>query len=149
MAKRDRAGKLELKLIKELRRDSSRSISEISRKLNSPITTVFEAERKLRKTGTVKRYYSSLDFEKAGFAIRAFFLMKVDDKKLEETAKTLMEDNSVNNLQVLEGGCNLLAEAVFRKISQFFSLSERLSEVREKKAYFIIEEMKTEAATLS
>ncbi len=118
----------------------------MARKLKEPVTTVFEAEKKLRKKGVITRYYPALDFEKAGFPIRVQFLIGVDRKKLQETAEMLMKDGSVNNLQILEGSCNLFAEAVFARMGQFLSFSEKLGGAKEKTAFYVLEEAKTEAA---
>lgn len=148
MQHHEKAEKLELRLLNELRKDSSRSISRIARKLKEPVTTVFEAEKKLRKKGIITRYCSALDFEKAGFPIRAQFFIDVDREKLQETAEMLMADNSVNNLQLLEGSCSIFAEAVFVRMGQFLSFSEKLGCVKKKTVFYVIEEVKTEAAPL-
>ncbi len=138
--------KLEPRLLKALRNDSSASISKIARKLKEPITTVFEAEKKLRRKGVITRYYPALDFEKAGFPIRAQFFIGVDRKKLQETAEMLMKDRSVNNLQILEGSCNLFAEAVFARMGQFLRFSEKIDGL--KNVFYVVEEAKTESAAV-
>ncbi len=147
MKQSEKARKLELQLLKELRKDSSRSISRLARKLRAPITTVFEAEKKLRKKGMIIKYYSALDFEKAGFPIRAQFFIDVDSGKLKGITEMLMADDSVNNIQLLQCGCNIFVEAVFERIGQFFSFSEKLDGIK-KKAFYVIEEAKTESAAV-
>ncbi len=146
MRQSEKAKRLEMGLLKELRKNSSRSMSLIARKLREPVTTVFEADRKLRRKGIITRYYSAIDFEKAGFPIRAQFFIDVDVEKLQETAEMLMADNRVNNLQILDGGCNIFAEAVFARMGQFLSFSEKLGCVKKKTAFYVVEEAKTEAA---
>lgn len=148
MKKIAKTKELEMKVLRELRRDSSASISSIARKLKAPMTTVFEAERKLKREGILTRYLAALNFENAGFPIRACFLMKIEDEKLKETAGMLMASKNVNTLQVLEGSCNLFAEAVFRTIGQFLAFSEKLDKADKKSVYYVLEEAKTEAAAV-
>ncbi len=138
---------LEMRVLRELRKDSSASMSRIARKLRAPLTTVFEAERKLKREGIITRYFAALNFENAGFPIKACFLIRIEDEKLKETAEMLMANRNVNTLQVLEGSPNLLAEVVFRTIGQFVSFSKKLDKA-ETSVYYVLEEAKTEAAAV-
>ena len=142
MKKRSRT--LTSDLINSLREDASRKISRIAAELNRPVTTVFEKERSLRRRGIIKRYYSSLDFEKLGFPIRACFFIDAD-KKFQATAESLMRNSHVNNVQVLKGS-KLFVEVVFSRIGPFLEFMKRLPAGYS--VCYVIDEVATERAAI-
>ena len=131
-------------LINCLRRDASRKLSRIAAEINRPVTTVFEEEKRLRRTGVIMRYYSSVDFEKTGFAIRACFFIKAE-RNFGEIAERLMRSRHTNNLQVLKGS-GLFVEAVFRRMEHFLEFMEKLPS--DGSVHYVIEELATENAVL-
>ncbi len=125
-----------------MRKNSHEHLSEISRKLKRPQTTVFEAEKKLIRKEIITRYYTSIDFETAGFSIRTGFMMDSEEKKIDNLLEKLSKNIHVNNLQILNGSANLFVEAIFKNIRQFLKFNEQLKGT--KNVFYITEELKTE-----
>ena len=144
MKRHGKARNLSASLLNALRGNARQPVSAISLKLKRPLTTVFEAEKRLRQEKIITGYCSSIDFEKAGFPIRAAFLIRAEDESPGETISSLCKSIHVNTLQTLGRGSNLFAEAVFKNMRQFLSFNEKL----DAKVYYITEELKTEGAVI-
>lgn len=144
MKQRKKPGNLATALLNRLRSNACQHLSRLARQLKRPITTVFEAEKKLRQQKIITRYYSPVDFEKAGFPIRAAFLINAEARELGETIEKLNKSIHVNTMQILDGDSNLFVEAIFKNMRQFLSFNEKL----DAKIYYITEELKTEGAEI-
>ena len=131
-------------LLNALRSDASKKISRIAAEIKRPVTTVFEEERRLRRHGVITRYYSSVDFEKTGFTIRACFFLGAGEE-LQKTAESLMRNRHSNNVQVLKGS-GLFVEAMFGRIEHFLGFIKELP--AERSIYYVIDEIATESAVL-
>ena len=128
---------LQQKLLNELRKNSNTRIVGIAGKIKEPVTTVFEAEKKLRKEKVIVRYLSVLNYEKLGFSIRAVYMVNARHKT------RLMENLYVNNLQLLEGNY-LFCDAIFSTMQQLITFEEEIKAKR----MFIISVPKIEAAKI-
>ncbi len=107
----------------ELRKESRSSITRIAERLDKPITTIFEAEKRLRKGKIITRYVSMFDFEKANHGVRTIFLLK-NSTLLE---KNLAGELKLNNLLRIQGEF-LIADVVFRNLQQLTEFEEMYSE---------------------
>lgn len=133
-------GEVLLKLLSALRKNSRMPIAGIAKIIGVPLTTAFEAEKQLRRTGIIKRYYPSFRFEQLGFGIRMLLVLEG-----ENTAE-LVKDPFLNNLQKISGK-RLLAEFIFCKMAQVLEAEERFSG-RIISSYYIFEQCKEENAQI-
>lgn len=65
----------DLKILEELMRDASLSISELASRLNMPRTTVQERIKKLSSKGIIKRFTVIPDYARLGKPVTAFILV--------------------------------------------------------------------------
>ena len=132
-------------LLNKLRGNAHKHLSNIASDLGKPITTVFEAEKELRRRGIITRYYSQINFESVGFPIRAAFLLNIKSKSFEKTIVKLEKNINVNTLQILKGKNNLFVEAIFKNVQQFLNFSEK---IRAEEVHYLTAELKTEGAVI-
>jgi len=67
--------KKDMEILNLLQKDSKQSIKEIARKVNSPITTVFDKIKRMEKLGIIKYYKAILDSAKLDKGTTAFILV--------------------------------------------------------------------------
>ena len=72
--------KKELMLLACLRNNARETLTNISKKTNIPISTIFDKLKEYEKT-FIKKHTSILDFKKLGYDIRINMLLKVDRSK--------------------------------------------------------------------
>ncbi len=99
------------KIIDELREDARRTFSSIGRTHEMPSSTVFNRYNRLVEKGVIKKHTSLLDFEKLGWALRAWFFINTEDK--EETEFFLKDSEFVNNVFLIDT-YDYCVEAIFR-----------------------------------
>ncbi|MBN2101694.1 MAG: Lrp/AsnC family transcriptional regulator [Candidatus Aenigmarchaeota archaeon] len=60
------------KILQMLKSDCKMPVKNISKAINSPVTTVYSKIKKMEKTGVIKGYKAVLDNKKLGSAVTAF-----------------------------------------------------------------------------
>jgi DNA-binding Lrp family transcriptional regulator len=87
---------VELKLIAELMRNSRRSDRELARAVGVSQPTVSRAIAKLKKDGVIREFTVIPDYEKLGYGLVAFTLVKmkadITRQELEEARKVSLRD---------------------------------------------------------
>jgi len=129
-------------LIKCLRQNSRDSLTNISKRIKVPISTVHDriktSERKF-----IKKYTSIVDFEKLGFLLRTKILINSKNEKINEF---IAKNKNINSVFELQGNYNLLLDCVFKDNKDFNSFINKLSllPIHSKEIYFIVNEIKRE-----
>jgi len=134
-------------IITQLRQNARMSLTKMSRKINVPVSTIFE-RLKINEKNLILKHSSLLDFSKLGYNARANIMIKVDKDDREGLKEFLIKHISVNSVCRINNGYDFLAEVVFRKISEIEEFNENLEnsfKIQDIKAFFIIDELKKEA----
>ncbi len=132
----------ELMILKELRENARKSLSEISNNLNIPVSTTFNKLKKIEEA--IHKYTTVLDFSHVGCAVRAVFLLKnVDNKALFY----ISQSKHTNNLKKTFFGGTFILESAFKNMNQLELFKERLSvmEVNVEQTVHIVDELKKES----
>lgn len=137
---------IDLLLLSSLRANARETLTNISRKTNIPVSTIFD-KLKAHENGTIKKHTSIVDFSLLGFGTRANIALKVNKEEKDELKKFLMKNASVNSFYRINNGYDYLIEAVFRNILEMEEFCEKIDEnfrIKAKQVFYIIEDLKRE-----
>jgi len=132
----------EILILSELRRNSRQSLAEISRKINIPLSTIFDNLRRLEEK-LITKHTSLIDFPKLGFNIKVVLLLKTSKK--DELKKFLVNHKSTNMIHKTNN-YDYFVEAIFKDMGEFHSFLEDLENfnIEKKEHYYVEEEVKRE-----
>ncbi len=137
--------KKDLLIITHLRKDGRASLTDLSRKTNIPVSTIFD--RIKNNNDFIKRHTALIDFAKLGYNTRANILIKVDREKREEVKEYLLGNLNVNSVYKINSNHDFMIDAVFRDIKEMEEFQEHMDEkfkIKNKIVYYIIDELKKE-----
>ena len=138
--------KKDLQIIANLRQNARMPLTKMSRKTNIPVSTIFDRLR-LSESRVIIKHTTLLDFSKLGFNTRANITLKVDREDKEKLKEFLIKHHLVNSLYKINNGYDFMIEGVFKQIKDmedFLEDLEKRFKILEKKAFYIIEDLKRE-----
>lgn len=136
----------DLKLFSTLRQNARLSLTEMSRKTNIPVSTIYERLR-CHYGDIIKRYTVLLDFNKLGYGIRVSLFLKVAHNQRERLCMYLEQQQHINNAYRITHGFDILCDAVFTDIGSAEEFSrdlERRFKLSKIQMFYILEEVKRE-----
>jgi DNA-binding Lrp family transcriptional regulator len=133
----------ELKILSELRKNSRQSLTQISRKINIPVSTIFDKLIKLNNA-IIKKNISLFDFDKLGYNIKVNFIVKNPSKK--HFKKFLLNKININSLYRINNYNNYHIECFFKNLNELEIFKEELIDlgIKDLKEYHVVEEIKKE-----
>lgn len=115
----------DLRVLEEIKENAKRTTSQISKRINLPITTVHNRIKKLEKLRVIKRYTVELDYKKLDKPIAAYVMIQVrymlpsGIKVLQEdVAKEIKALAGVESVELLTGGTDILAKVRVKDIDE-------------------------------
>jgi len=138
--------KKDLKIIASLRGNGRETLTAMSKKINVPVSTIFDRIRWQEKNLIIKPT-TLINFTKLGLQVRAQIFVKVSKQNKEELKEDLVRNNFVNSVYSLGNGFDFLVEGVFyniKDLENFVSLLEEKYDIMDKEVYYIVEELKKE-----
>lgn len=135
----------DLEIVRHLRKDSRIKLTELSRTLNIPVTTLYSKLRKYQNN-LVRKNTCLVDFTKFGYHKSIYLILKAKEKK-SELESFLNQHPCINSLIRINYGFDFLAEGIFRnekEISQFLEVLENNFQA-EIQMHNVIEEIKKES----
>ena len=139
--------KNDIKVITNLRENGRMPLTELSRRIGLPISTIHEKLKKRIAQGAV-RPCVLLQFQKLGFDTRAFILLGVEPAEKEKLLAYLSKHANVNSLFRINSGWTALIEGVFRDmyaLETFIETVEQLFTIRQKQVCYVLDELRREA----
>jgi len=138
--------KKELLLLSCLRSNARDTLTNISKKINMPISTIFDKLKEYEKSFICK-HTTLMDFKQLGFDIRIHLLLKVNRDKRSSFENFVMNAPSVNNVYRINNLYDYFVEAIFKNISDFqvFADSVESFGVTDIAEHFVVEELKRES----
>ncbi len=132
----------DLKILRELRKNSRQSITNIGSLAGVPLSSTFKRIDHLEK-GIIKKYVSIVDFGLLGFSIRISLVLK--SKNRGELKNFLIEHPNVNSLHRISQDFDFFVETVFPNMLAFENFIEELNNlVSDKRVFHIIKDLRTE-----
>ncbi|RIB35163.1 MAG: hypothetical protein BXU00_03120 [Candidatus Nanoclepta minutus] len=109
------------KILDILKRNAKTSLKEISRELNLPITTVYYRLKRLEKEGIIEAYTIKINYEKLGYRVRAFILIKYDPSSeisQKDLLKKLKSFENVEEAYIITGEYDILLKIISKNIEE-------------------------------
>ena len=138
--------KQEIDVLSNLRQDSRQRFTQIARKTGLHKITVSGIEKRLRKDKLI-RYIPLIDFRKLGYSIMISLAIKSSDEKINEKVIDFLDNPpGMNSLSTISGRFNILAELVFKNMSEMHDFLEKVEEfdIDSMQYHHMIEEIKKE-----
>jgi DNA-binding Lrp family transcriptional regulator len=118
--------KIDLKIIKALMENPNIKSSELSEKLQVPLSTIQRRKTRIEESILKKSYY--FNFSKMGYRTAEIFLV-VDKGKVFETGEQILklfDNNVVKATARINTGSNLCIEIVFKESHELYDILEKV-----------------------
>ncbi len=136
----------DLHLFRALRRNGRATLTALSNQTQVPISTIYERLRQQQGT-IIKRYTVLLDFQKIGYFVHIYFILKAEKRQKHKVLDFLEKNNAVNSVYKVNNGFDFICEAFFENIQaaeHFIEVLEDKYAVRKMQSFYILEEIKKE-----
>ncbi len=115
----------DLILINELKKDSKRSVQELSKATKIPSTTVYNRIKALEDEGVIKQYTVKLDNKKVS-RIQAFFEVSLNPNNIPEFIKKIKADE----IYSVAGDYQFLIKSTFNDLGGVYSFTAQLQQAK-------------------
>jgi len=135
-----------LKLIGCLRENSRDKLTDISKRTNIPISTLFDILKQIQGK-VITKSTVLLDFYELGYHTRAQVFLRVGSEKKEELKRHLINHANVNNIYKVNNGWDFIIETVHENIRGLDKFLEQLGQkydIKEQEIHYLIDELKRE-----
>ncbi|MBN2052726.1 hypothetical protein JW756_04450 [Candidatus Woesearchaeota archaeon] len=136
----------DLRLIAELRKNARETLTNISKNIKIPISTLYD-KLKAHEESVIMKHTTLLDFASLGFSCRANIMLRTGRENREQLGSYLKACAAINNLYKINNGYDFLAEGIFTNVKELEDFLEELEtkfELQEKKTHYIVEDLKRE-----
>jgi DNA-binding Lrp family transcriptional regulator len=137
----------DLDIISHLRNNARRKITEVSRLLEIPVTTIYDKIKLQERKGILKKHTSLLDFSKLGFNTNVFLALSTPKAQRDALQTYLMNHPNVNSLYRVDMDHDILVEVVFENISKLHEFIDHIEdkfELNQIITFSILQELKKE-----
>lgn len=100
---------IDFKIACLLKENSKLSYKAIGEKVSLSASSVYERVKSMESTGIIKQYVTEIDWDRFGYSIHAFILIK-DDKFIGRTPDFLKEKEEIFNCWMVAGEYDYLIE---------------------------------------
>jgi len=137
----------DLLILAHLRNDARITLTNLSKKTNIPISTIYD-RLKAQEEGFIQKHTTLIDFSKLGYNTRANITIKVDREQREAIKEYLLKHQNVNSVYKINSGYDFLIETVFKNIKDLEDFMETLDQkfkIVDSQTHYIINDIKREA----
>lgn len=100
---------LDIRILNVLRDNATVGYNEISKKVRSPPTTVFQRVKRMKEREIIKKIVPLIDHDKLDYRLTAFITVSISDiKELDRIAKELSKLDEVLDVHHVTGNGDLL-----------------------------------------
>ncbi|MBI2147399.1 Lrp/AsnC family transcriptional regulator [Candidatus Woesearchaeota archaeon] len=138
--------KTEMVIMAYLRSNARLSLTDISKKTETPISTIHD-KLKYRYGGVIQKYTALVNFAALGYNTRAQLILRVKKEDRNPIREFLVRQHNVNSLYRINNGYDFLMECVFshlKELEAFIDYLENKFSITEKQVYYMIEDLKRE-----
>jgi len=135
-----------LQLLAHLRENSREKLTNISKKTNIPISTLFDLLKELQ-SGLVTKSTVLIDFSKLGYHTKAQIFLKVNNINKEKLKQHLHFNPNVNTIYKINNGWSFLIESIHRNnkdLNEFIETLEQKFQIEKHEIHYLIDEIKKE-----
>ena len=123
MAKVD---ELDIKILKELKRDARQSYRELAEKLKIAEGTVYNRVNKLKEMEVLKGFIADIDYGKLGHDLTAVIGVRVGKGKLPDIEEKISKESNVSAVYDVTGEYDALVVAKFKDRAGLNGLVKRI-----------------------
>jgi Lrp/AsnC family transcriptional regulator for asnA, asnC and gidA len=105
------------KILKIINKDSRTPYKQISKELNVSIGTIHNRIEKLTKKGVIKKFTTSMDYNKIGYNLTAIIGIKIKGGQIKKLKNKTIDNNSIIALYDITGKYDALIIAKFKNTS--------------------------------
>jgi Lrp/AsnC family transcriptional regulator, leucine-responsive regulatory protein len=137
----------DLLILAHLRNDARITLTNLSKKTNIPISTIYD-RLKMQEEGFIQKHTTLIDFAKLGYNTRANITLKVDREQREAIKEYLIKHQNVNSVYKINSGYDFLIETVFKNIKDledFMEILDQKFKITDSQTHYIINDIKREA----
>lgn len=133
----------DIKIVSYLRKNSRATLTDISKKTNVPVSTVYDRIKSTNKN-IIKKYTSIVDFPKLGYNIRAQILLKA--KETQKFHNLIKQNYNINSVYRLNSEYNYLFDVIFKTMSGMEKFNRSLDslDVEKVQIHFVSEQVFSE-----
>jgi DNA-binding Lrp family transcriptional regulator len=133
----------EIAIVNELRKNSRRSLTDISKDTDTPLSSVFKTVTRLEKT-VVRKHTCIVDFAQLGYPLKVGIFLSTGNKA--GLIELLENHPNMNSLLRLSGDYDLYIELIFKDFAGYQELMDEVndSELLNKMSIHFIIEVKQE-----
>ncbi len=139
--------KSDLQVLSILRNNCRTSLTDIGRKTGIPVSTLYDRLKGYHGS-VIRKNVALVDFSLLGYVIRANIIFSVDRPVKDEFAAFLLRHQNVNSVYRINNGYDFMIEVIHRDVNgleKFLDDLQARFKIREKKVFFIIDEVKRES----
>ncbi|MGC8546196.1 MAG: Lrp/AsnC family transcriptional regulator [Thermoplasmata archaeon] len=110
---------LDIKILNVLKEDATLGYSEISKKVKSPATTIFQRVKRLKDREIIRKIVPIIDYEKIDYKVTAYIKLSINDiKELDRIAKELSRLDEVMDIHHVTGDNDILLKVKVKDNSE-------------------------------
>jgi Lrp/AsnC family transcriptional regulator, leucine-responsive regulatory protein len=136
----------DLMIISHLRSNARASLTDISKKTNIPISTIYD-KLKVYEEDLITKHATLIDFTKLGFHAKTTILIKVEHSQKEDIKNYLSNNQNVNSILRINSGYDFLIEAIFKNVKDVETFLDHLQtkfKIEQTQVHYIVDEIKRE-----
>lgn len=126
-----------------LRKNSRMSLTNISRQIQVPVSTIFERLKKHENT-LITRHTCLIDFNKLGYSIRANLNIKLNNDDKDKFESFINKHKSVNSAYRITTDYDYLLETLFKDMLEMETFKAELTEkfkIKKIQVYFVLDDI--------
>src|SRR3989338_7334150 len=139
--------KKDILILAALRNDARISLTDISKKTEIPISTIYERVQ-LFQQKLIRGYTALVDFSLFGFMARATIAIKANHSKKEMLQEYLFVHQNVNSLYRINNGYDYMIECIFKNVKEleeFLDVLDYRFKVKTRDVFYLIDDIKRES----
>ena len=113
---------LDLKLLSELKKDSSISVPILSKKLGINSSVIYSRIKRLIKKKLIKKYTIEIDDAQLGFEVKASVGINRDPKFKEEIQRSLLDTPEVAEICEITGRFDIIIKVLAEDLEQLHTI---------------------------
>ncbi len=135
-----------LQFLSCLRENSREKLTEISKKTNIPISTLFDMLKEMQGS-VITKYTVLLNFHQLGYQAHAQVFLKVNPECKEKLRNHLQLNQNVNGLYKINNDWDFMIETLHKNIRELDGFMDSLSskfKIEKHQIHYLVDEIKRE-----
>lgn len=136
----------DLLIVSYLRQDARMKLTDLSRAIRIPVSTLFDKIR-IYEGSLIRKNTALVRFERFGYQAKAMVVFSARKKDRQKLFELLDKNSNVNSLFRVNNEWDYMAEVIFlgvKEVEDFLEDIEEQVKLKNKKIFYVIDEIKKE-----